>query len=105
MRPSPPPKQDQRGAMEPRRVTKGSQVGSNRVHEGPQGEQMGAKGGQGGTRGAKRAPRGGRGSQRGQKGPKGVPQSELDDSYTVSEGPEGGLKGQNLQKPTVFEHS
>ena len=49
--------------------------------------------------------RGGRGSQRAQEGLKGVPQSELDDSYTVSEGPEGGLKGKNLQKPRVFEHS
>ena len=35
--------------MEPRRVTKGSQVGPNRAHEAPRGEQMGAK----------RAPRGG----------------------------------------------
>ena len=95
MRPSPPPKQDQRGAMEPKRVTKGGQVGLNRAHEGPQGEQTGAK----------RAPMGGQGSERAQEGLKGVPQSELADGYTVPEGPEGGLKGKNLQKPSVFEHS
>jgi len=63
---------------------------------------------------AKRAPRGYQrgqedpkggtgGSQRAQEGLKVVPQSELDDSYTVSEGPEGGRKGKKLQKPRVFE--
>ena len=78
MRPRRPPNGDQRGAMEPRRVTKGGQVDLKRAHEGP---------------------KGGLGSQRAQEGLKGVPQSELDDCYTVSEGPEGGLKGKNLQKP------
>ena len=88
--------------MEARRVTKGDQVGPI----GPTRAQRGANGGQEGLtgrpEGARRPPVGGR---RSDKGPQGVPQSELDDSYTVSEGPEGGLKGKNLEKPRAFEHS
>ena len=64
---------------------KGVPSGSNNAHKGTKGEQTGVR--------------------RRQKGSKGDPQSELDDSYTVSKGPEGGVKGQHLQKPTVFEHS
>ena len=96
MRPSRLPKGDQRGAMEPRRFTKGGQVGLNRAHKGPQGEQTGARRAPLGYHRRQGGPRGGRGSQRAQEGLKGVPQSELDDCYTVSEGPEGGLKGKYL---------
>ena len=53
--------------MEPRRVTKGSQVGSNRVHEGPRGEQMGAKGGARGYQRSQEGPKGGAGGPRGAK--------------------------------------
>ena len=88
--------------MEPRRVTKGDQVGLNRAPEGPRGEQTGAKRAQREHRRGQEGPKGG-GSRRAQEGLKGIPQSELDDSYTVSEGPEGGLKGKKLQKPRAFE--
>ena len=117
------PRGTQRGAKEAleapkggpkggKRVTGGSQEGYNEGGKSasrgptraPKGSKRGPRGSQGGTRWAKRAPRGG-GSQRAQEGLKGVPQSELDDCYTVSEGPEGGLKGKNLQKLLVFEHS
>ena len=86
--------------MEPKRATEGGQVGVNRAYEGPRGEQTGAKRAPRGYRRGQEDPKwGGGGSQRAQETPKGVPQSELDDSYTVSEGPKGGLKGKNLEKP------
>ena len=57
-----------------------------------------------GANGGQEGPKGGTGgSQRAQEGLKGVQQSELDDCYTVSEGPESGRKGKKLQKPRVFE--
>ena len=69
----------------------------NRAHEGPRGEQTGAKRTPIGYHGGQEGPKGGPGGgQRAQEGLKGVPQSELDDSYTVSE---GGLKGKHLQTP------
>ena len=95
---------DQRGARRSQEGHEGRGKWASRgPTRAPKGSKRGARGPQGGTRGGKRAPRGGRGSQRAQEGLKGVPQSELDDSYTVSEGPESGRKGINHQKPRVFE--
>ena len=95
MRPRRPLKGDQRGAMEPKRVTKGGQVGLNRDHEGPQGKQTGAKRAPIGYHRSQERPKGGAGVPEGPR----VPQSEVDDSYTVSAGPEGRLRGEKLQKP------
>ena len=102
LRPRRPPKGDQRGAMEHRRFTKGGQVGFNRAHERPRGGQTGAKRIPIGYHRGQEGPKGGPGIPKAQEGLKGVPQSELDDSYTVSEGPEGKLKGENLQKPIIY---
>ena len=100
------PMGDQRGQEGHGRVTKGGQVGPIGPTRAPKGSKRGPRGLQGGTRGSQKAPRQRvpRGPRRRQKRPKGIPQSELDDSSTVSEGPEGGLKGQNLQKPKCFEY-
>ena len=98
MKPRRPPKGDQRGAMEPRRVTKGGQVGPNRPTRAPRGSKR-----WGYQRGQENPKEGVGASQRAQERLKGIPQSELDDSYTVSEGPESGRKGINHQKPRGFE--
>ena len=83
--------------MEPRRVTKGDQVGLNRAHEGPRGEQTGAKRAPGGYRRGQEGPKGGEGSRRTRESLKEVPQVKWTTVTQFQKAQKGGWRAKTFK--------